>query len=119
MKKLFEDIIISSPNGGGVFFSDGKQVYRIDSLDTTGLSFQGNTVARCVQPNTVCICGNRSDQVSGICINFEDVHDILLVEDYYYIVGTAENEIIKLNREGQVLQRSVQEYICFTIGYFT
>ena len=107
MHKLFENLLISSPNGGGLFFSRGGEVFGLDALSTTGFFYHRDIVLRGFQPNNLCIYDNLAHLISGESANFNDVHDVLWEGGYCYLVGTVGNEIIKLSRRGDELQRWV------------
>jgi hypothetical protein len=108
MHKLFEYLLISSPNGGGLFFSDGSEVVLIDTINTTGFFYQQDIVLRAVQPNTLIITkGKHTFVCSGESADFYDVHDVLWHDGYCYLVATDGNEIIKLSIDGEELQRWV------------
>ncbi len=107
MSNLFDNLLISSPNGGGLFFvSDGK-VFRLDSLDTTGLSADGVRVLRGIQPDKLFIYKNGVKEITQRSVAFHDIHDVFSDGEFIYLVGTSGNEIIKLNTTGEELQRWV------------
>ena len=107
MSKLFEDLLISSPNGGGLYYSRCGEVFCLDSLDTTGFSYQKDIFLRGFQPDKLCIYNDTVKLISGEAVNFDDVHDVIWVGGYCYVVGTAGNEIIQLSRTGLEVQRWV------------
>jgi hypothetical protein len=38
---LFDNLLVSSPNGGGLLFIHGDQAFHLDTLHTTGISLSG------------------------------------------------------------------------------
>lgn len=105
MPKLFENILISSPNGGGLFFCNDGDVFCLDSQNSTGIFFHNKILLRGVQPNKLCIYSNPILLVHGESANFDDIHDVFCGGGFCYLVATARNEIVKLTIEGEVLQR--------------
>ena len=104
---MFENIIFSSPNGGGLFYLNRNQVYRLDSTNSTGLAVSKNTLARGIQPNVVRFHRKSGTPVNEELTGFDDVHDILHHEGHYYVVGTSRNEVIKLSTDGDEIHRWV------------
>jgi len=107
MHNFFENLLVSSPNGGGLFFSHGGEVFCLDTMNTTGIFYRRNIFLRGFQPNDLCIYDDSVHLISGVSANFDDVHDVLWEDDHCYVVGTSGNEIIKLSRRGDELQRWV------------
>lgn len=102
---MFERLIVSSPNGGGLFYVDGSDVYRLDGLSTTGLTYFEGQIARGVQPSTVNTLGKYMGVLDGGAGGFGDVHDVLFFEEHLYLVGTTGNEILKFTNRGEEVDR--------------
>jgi len=107
MDELFNNLLISSPNGGGLFFLYAGNAFKLDSFDTTGLSIKGKVILRGLQPSSVDLYGEGFVDVANKICSVEDVHDVYMDEQFVYLVGTSNNEIIKLSHSGEELQRWV------------
>lgn len=105
MDKIFERLIISCPNDGGLFLAHGGRVRLIDSLHCTGLDAVNETILRGIQPNGLSLTGDVAWDITGQDLPFDDIHDALIVDDTYYIVSTMTNEVIQLDRERKELKR--------------
>jgi len=60
-----------------------------------------------LQPETLCLTGGVSWELSGNAVGFDDIHDVRFGDDHCYLVGTKGNEIIKLDVAGNEVQRWV------------
>jgi GT2 family glycosyltransferase len=97
MKKLFDNLLISSPNGGGLYFIHEHEVFQLDDFDTTGFSIKERIVLRGIQPSKIHLY-DRGNKIAQNTAVFDDIHDVLLDDNFYYLVGTSGNEIFKFNR---------------------
>lgn len=104
MRKLFDGLIVSCPNGGGLFSIFNGSVRRIDIRHTTGLDVRNDVVLHGVQPATVALTGSVEWEITDDLL-FGDVHDVLLDGDHSYVVGTSGNEIIKVDLAGKEVRR--------------
>lgn len=105
MRDLFENLLISSPNEGGLFFYHDSELFCLDRIDTTGLFYGQDTLLRSFQPDKLCIYGNPVRLISGANGNFDDVHSVLWANGHCYLAATAGNEIIQLTDIGEEVQR--------------
>lgn len=99
-KEYFDGLLISSPNGGGLFYCVGDTPLKLDSHNTTGMFVSRNGVGRGFQPKTLHIYGHEITSLNGVRNNFDDIHDICLDGDGVYVVGTSGNEIVKFDLKG-------------------
>jgi hypothetical protein len=102
---VFSRLLVSAPNGGGLFAVSNGEVHQIDDLSTTGLSLSGGHLARSIQPNSLRLY--RAGEAVDINLDEQlgDVHDVLQVGDEYFVVGTQGNTVGKLLYDGTVQQR--------------
>ena len=105
---LVNNLLISSPNGGGIFYIDNGRVLRVDERSTTGLSLTRVGLAVGLQPDWVQVLGHGGmDGAAASNIFCQDIHDVLWHEEHYYAVGTRRNEVICTNNVGEECQRWV------------
>lgn len=107
MAKLFDGLLVSAPNGGGLFLIRNGRAIRIDNRNTTGIFEHNGCFLRAHQPDSLVIFGEQTTEVIGQRALFNDIHDVLLYGDNIYLVGTAGNEIIKFDKHGVELKRWV------------
>jgi glycosyltransferase involved in cell wall biosynthesis len=105
MNDLFDQLIISSPNGGGLFLISNNRSLKLDSIDTAGLSMAGGIFLRGQQPSSLWICYEETYEVGNETVTFDDIHDVLCYGKNIYLVGTLKNEIIKLDQNGKEVKR--------------
>ena len=105
MKGIFSNLLVSSPNGGGLFFINAEQVKKLDSFNSVGLFAVAGKFFRGIQPDSLWIYGDSSLKVDRATVAIGDVHDVLEFEGHIYVVGTTGNEIIKLDPQGVEQQR--------------
>ena len=105
MPKLFNNLLVSSPNGGGVFLVHEGKVFQLDSFSTTGLFCYAQGVVRGLQPAELCIYEELVHSITSAEIPFSDVHDVYYEGGFFYLVGTSGNEILKLTKDGVKIQR--------------
>lgn len=105
MTDIFDNLLVSSPNGGGLFFIHNGEVFQLDDFDTTGLSLKGTNIIRGVQPSSIYIYSNEYLEITEDNLSFDDIHDVKLEDDFIYFVGTSDNEIVKVNYSGEEIDR--------------
>ncbi|MCF5164455.1 glycosyltransferase [Pseudomonas congelans] len=105
MSGLFSNLLVSSPNGGGLFFINAKRVKKLDSFNTVGLFAESGRFFRGVQPDALWMYGETALEIDSSTVPVGDVHDVLEFEDHVYVVGTTGNEVIKLDKQGVERQR--------------
>jgi hypothetical protein len=104
MSDAFENLMISSPNGGGLLFIHNGQVFRLDDINTTGISLNGDKFLRGFQPEGLIFYqGNQTSEDSETSIN--DIHDVLIVDSSLYAVGTNANEVLQLDINAAPVRR--------------
>ncbi|MBP2547681.1 glycosyltransferase involved in cell wall biosynthesis [Neorhizobium galegae] len=105
MPDIFDRLLVSCPNeAGGLFFIHGGAVRRIDPSQSTGLAVDGNRVLRGIQPATVVLAGDRQWVINADGAGVDDIHDVVFKGEFFYVVGTTENKVIKLDAEGQEVE---------------
>lgn len=105
MTSLFSHLLLSAPNGGGLFAILNGRVFKLDDLDTTGLSVQGNRLLRGLQPDRFRAYGSRQLDLQSLGLEIDDIHDVMEHAGDLYIVGTTKNTVVKLSSEGVVIER--------------
>lgn len=100
MNRLFDGLLVSCPNDGGLFLVHGGSARRLDSLHCTGLDVSEDSVLRGVQPRGLSLTGRRNWSLVGDVAPFDDIHDVLFDGDGCYIVGTTDNEVIRFDNAG-------------------
>ena len=90
---------------GGLFFLHEGDIFKLDNFDTTGLSVKGRKVLRGIQPSSLWLYDSGLVEITKSTVPFDDIHDVYLDDQFVYLVGTSGNEIIKLNSNGNELQR--------------
>jgi hypothetical protein len=102
---LFDQLLVSCPNGGGVFLLHKGAAHKLDSLDTTGLDVRGAHIARAIQPANLVLFKTTAHELAGEQAGIDDLHDAYLEDDACYVVSTRGNEIVKLDYNGKELRR--------------
>ena len=103
---LFHDLLVSAPNGGGLFAVHGGQVQHLDGLSSTGLALHGATLARALQPADWVVYGPDEVVTSvAAAIHCADIHDVLWVDDGFLMVSTDHNEVVRVDAEFRPAQR--------------
>lgn len=97
MKNLFTDLFISCPNNGGIYFVHNETPQKLDSLNTTGLCYTEGKLIRGLQPASIAIYSDDYSEIVQSTIKFDDIHDVLIHESFYYLVSTTTNEVIQLD----------------------
>ena len=107
MSKLFNNLLVSSSNTGGIFLFRNGDIYKLDNFASTGLSIKGKKVLRAVHPGLLAIYDRHTTEIGNRLIQFDDIHDVLLADDSYYVINTSGNGVIKFNEQGEETQRWV------------
>ena len=105
MAEVFDGLLVTCPNDGGMFLFNRGVMYRLDDLDTTGLAVSGGVLVRALQPDRLAMLGTVPREVEGSVGRFDDLHDVLLDGEHCYVVSTRHNEILKLDMHGAELDR--------------
>lgn len=105
MSELFSDLFVSSPNGGGLFFIQEGQVVKLDSINTVGLGSDANSFFRAIQPDQLWVLGERTTVIDKHVADLGDIHDVIALDGYLYVVGTTRNEVVKFDEYGNELFR--------------
>lgn len=103
---LFNDLLVSAPNGGGLFALRNGQVQHLDGLSSTGLALRGSTLARALQPADWVVYG-QDDVVTSVAvaIHCADIHDVLWLDDGFLMVSTDHNEVVRVDADFRPTQR--------------
>ena len=62
---MFDNLLISSPNNGGLFYVNGDCVAKVDNFDTTGLCFAEERIVRGIQPRNLLKGGKLTRKRKG------------------------------------------------------
>src|SRR5476651_601036 len=105
MHSLFDGLLVSCPNDGGLFLVHGGKASRLDSSSCTGIDVSGDSVLLGLQPTGLSLTGNRNWSLAGDATLFDDVHDVLFDGELCYVVGTTGNEVVCFNEAGTEIGR--------------
>lgn len=105
MAEVFDKLLVSCPNGGGMFLFSHGTVHKLDALDTTGLATRGAHVVRALQPDSLAMLGKAAHTLAGTERQFDDLHDVLLDGQDCYVANTRDNAVVKLDAAGTELRR--------------
>lgn len=105
MHSLFDGLLVSCPNDGGLFLIHGGKASRLDSSSCAGIDVNGDSVLRALQPTGLSLTGSRNWSLIDDATLFDDVHDALFDGDVCYVVGTTGNEVVCLNDAGVEMER--------------
>ncbi|KMN16118.1 glycosyltransferase [Pseudomonas weihenstephanensis] len=105
MHSLFDGLLVSCPNDGGLFLVHGGKASRLDSLSCTGVDVSGDSVLRGLQSTGLALTGKLNWSRTGDVTLFDDVHDVLLDGELCYVVGTTGNEVVCFNEAGTEMGR--------------
>lgn len=107
MNSIFNELLISSPNGeGGLVFIKDDKPYLLDNKGLAGLFVSQNKLLKAIQPDLLEVYKGTDQRV----IKDEwvdDIHDVLEHDNYYYVVGTMKNVVIKFNHELNIVDKWV------------
>lgn len=104
MHYLFDNLLVSSPNGGGLLFIHRDQAFHLDTINTTGISLNGSTLLRGLQPQGLVLYKNHHVEQHDVP-DIHDIHDVLIAEPFLYTVGTTANEILQLDEQVKEVRR--------------
>lgn len=107
MSDIFNNLIISCPNGGGLFVAFEGEILNVDSTYTVGLYNKGSCFLRGAQPASLWVHDFETPGNTKQVPDIADIHDVLEWEGSYYVIGTMRNEILKIDLNGEILQRWV------------
>ncbi|MEO6138041.1 MAG: glycosyltransferase [Luteimonas sp.] len=103
-----EQLMVSSPNGGGVFLLADGQVQRLSHVDTTGIAQTPSGLLWARQSDG----GNRVRRISAAHWNSSilhdgplDLHDLLWHGGFIYAVSTECNSVLKLDESLHEIER--------------
>ncbi len=98
MTALFNALLVSCPNGGGLFAVHHGQARLLDNRPTTGLSMHHGRLVRAIQAGWMVSYG-ESDPVyfEWAALGLDDVHDVLDTGRRIYVVSTGTNEIVEFD----------------------
>lgn len=105
MADLFDHLLVSCPNLGGMFLLHRGVAWKLDNLNSTGLTVRGARLVRAIQPASLVIFDDGIRDVPGQLARIDDVHDAYVDGKFYYAVSTHSNEIVKLDADGNVERR--------------
>lgn len=100
MADLFDHLLVSSPNGGGLFLLHKGEAIKLDALDTTGLDVRENRLVRAIQPSTLVMLDGAAVELPGEDAGIDDLHDALIDGGSCYVISTRGNEVVKFDSEG-------------------
>lgn len=102
-------LLVTSPDRqnhqGGLFLIANKTAYLLDCNSSLGLCISKNMLIRGVYPNKIHAYNCAGFSLEKEDSSFEDIHDVLFLNDHYYIVGTELNVVIKIDLSGKEIQR--------------
>jgi len=105
MADLFDGLIVSCPNGGGMFLLHKGTPHKLDGFDTTGFDVRGERIVRAIQPASLVLFHASAREFAGKQANIDDLHDAFFDDDSCYVVSTRGNEIVQLDFNGEEQHR--------------
>lgn len=107
MTELFSDLLVTTPNGGGFWAVADGAIALLDDRPSTGLSIDQSVICRGIQPNKLILSRNSSDRelAANESLHFNDIHDVLIVDNYVYLVSAGTNEILQLDFSFKLVRR--------------
>lgn len=100
MTDLFDHLLVSCPNGGGLFLLHEGEAIKLDPLNTTGLDIHEHRVVRAIQPSTLVMLDASPIELPGEGAGIDDLHDALIDGESYYVISTHGNEVVKFDSKG-------------------
>jgi len=97
---LFDHLLVSCPNGGGLFLLHQGEAIKLDALDTTGLDIREDRVVRAIQPSTLVVLDGPPIELPGESAGIDDLHDALIDGGSYFVISTQGNEVVKFDFGG-------------------
>lgn len=73
MSGLFSNLLVSSPNGGGLFFINANSVKKLDSFNTVGLFAESGRFFRGIQPDSLWVYGDTALEIDSGTVPVGDV----------------------------------------------
>lgn len=101
---IFNNLLVSCPNEGGVYLIHGGAAFKLDNFNTTGVFEKEGRLFRGMQPSSIFMFGGRDIEIRKGAA-FDDIHDILFFDGYLYVACTSENSIVKLDLAGNETRR--------------
>ncbi|WP_431688714.1 glycosyltransferase [Hahella sp. NBU794] len=105
MNELFNNLLVSCPNQGGLFLIHEGIIHKLDNFSATGFALTSERFARGLQPSSVLIHNHKKPESEPDAVIADDIHDVLIVDDFIYFVGTSGNEIIKVDGDSIEVDR--------------
>ena len=105
---LFDDLLVSAPNGGGLFAVRGGQAQHVDGLSSTGLAWRADALVRALQPGDWVVYGPDEAMTSmAAAVHCADIHDVLWRDDGngFWMVSTDHNEVVHVDADFRPVQR--------------
>ena len=103
MSRLFDHLLISCPNDGGLFLAHEGNAFKLDNVYSVGLWATKTELLRGVQPDRLWLHGQQASTSTLTLQEIPDIHDVMEWQDHYYVVGTTKNQILKLDKQGHVV----------------
>lgn len=100
MANPFDRLLVSCPNAGGLFYLDGGTAWKLDGLDTTGLTVRDQVIARAMQPAGLVLFSRSACEVDGQLARIDDLHDAYVDDGSCFVVSTHGNEIVQFGLDG-------------------
>lgn len=100
MVDLFDHLLISCPNSGGLFVLHQGEAIKLDVLDTTGLDIHESRLVRAIQPSTLVMLDASLVELAGEDAGIDDLHDVFIDGESCYVVSTRGNEIVRFDSDG-------------------
>jgi len=92
------NILISSPNNGGLSILCDNKITYIDDLNTVGLYFYDKKLFRCLQIEPLILIIYEETKILKLTYpEIKDVHDVACFGNSMYIVSTGTNEIFEIS----------------------
>lgn len=104
MNSLFDNLIVSSPNGGGLFLAARGRAFQLDHINSTGIYKAANMFLRGHQPSSLWMFNDQTFEVVDNLSKYDDIHDVLCHGNKIYVVGTQNNEIIEADERGVAIR---------------
>lgn len=103
---VFHNLLVSAPNGGGLFAIHHGQVELIDRHSTTGLGYAQGRFYRALQPSTLaCYSLDTALFYQHDFPGLADLHDVKPFDDGCLAVITYDNAVVAMDHHGRVLRR--------------
>ena len=100
MADLFDHLLVSCPNDGGLFLLHRGEGIKLDALDTTGLDIREGRVVRAIQPSTLVLLDGLPVELPGGGAGIDDLHDVLIDGESCFVISTQGNEVVEYDAGG-------------------